>query len=303
MPRSHSRKTKPEFEKATHKERQRQGRVVNDALRRFVTGQVLAEPTFKELLRVGSRDAIVTAGQFAIEMATKEAKHDVVGASEWIDKARTSFSRLMLHAAGAEMRGPIDHISALALINLAQLPNIAVLLGQRQLPSTEVAERAYKTSVAVNFEMSESLKSRHSVDMIGVVAETSTLLLGQRYAIANHPDRSWFPVRARLSEDHHDWGAHSHDQAWDISVLTDLTGKPEVSYKVQVKASEKAHYENGHSYADDITVVHVHPDLRLPTDWGTASNIAAELHAELHGDQNVSSRLDARTEQLLDVLG
>ncbi len=298
---SHPKRSHAKFERTTIRESRRGKSVI---LRRFVTGQALAEPTFKELLRLRSRDALATAGQFAVEVAIKEAKQDVIAASEWIDKAHSTFGKLIGQAANPEASPLLDEYSGLALINLAQLPNLATILGQRRLPSPDVAGRVYSTSVTINQQMSDALKTKHSGKMIGLVAETSSLLLAQRYAIANHPDRSWFPFRARLSEDHHDWGEHSHGNAWDISVLTDLTGKPEVSYRVQVKASGYSHHKNSIDYDEDlITVLHVNPDLSLPRDQGTTTEIAAELHRELHGDQLVSGRLDQRTEQLLDVLG
>lgn len=289
-------------------EQQRKSRIFK-LLRGTVTGSVRPTEAFTTLRRMEYTDAILSAGNLALDEALRTSSIEI--SSEWLDKAAKSFERVIEKTnSGGEVI--TDPAGGAAAMRKAQLPNYASIAATNELPGGAIAQRALDCTVDVAIKVKRGIdelignkqQGMAKMSLFGLLAEADVLSLGQRYAVREHADRSWFPLLARHEDDHHGWShSHKHD-AWDISVYTHLGPVPKLSYKVQVKSSALALQRDRQNYEDaGVDVVCVDPDLKFRKEHYAVLRIAEELEQDRCGDTFAASRLDMRTERLLDILG
>jgi len=289
-------------------EQRRKGRMFR-LLRGTVTGSVRPTEAYNTLRQMEYADAILSAGSLALDEAMRTPSIEL--SSEWLDRAGRSFDRV-INKTDSSGNVITDPAGGAAAMRKAQLPNYASIVATGELPGGTVAQRALDNTVDVAMKMKRGLDEliadkQHNVakmTLFGILAEADVLSIGQRYAIREHADRSWFPLLAMHEDDHHGWSHnHKHD-AWDISVFTHLKSAPELSYKIQVKSSALALQRDPHNYEDaGIDVVCVDPDLKFRREHYTVLRIAEELEKDRCGDTFSARRLDMRTDRMLDILG
>lgn len=289
-------------------EQQRKSRIFR-LLRGTVTGSVEPTEAFATLRRMEHADAILSAGSLALDEALRTSS--IEASSDWLDKASKSFERVIEKTnSGGEVI--TDSAGGAAAMRMAQLPNYASILATSELPGTAIAQRVLDNTVDVAMKMKRGI-DQHIINkqrgiaklsLFGVLAEADVLCLGQRYAIREHADRSWFPLLAKHEDDHHGWSHNYKHDAWDISVYTHLGSAPELSYRVQVKSSTLALQRDRQKYEDaGVDVICVNPDLKLRKERNTVLRIAEDFNQERLGDPFAASRLDIRTDKMLDILG
>lgn len=289
-------------------EQQRKSRIFK-LLRGTVTGSVRPSDAYTTLRQMEYADAILSAGSLALDEALRTPSIEL--SSEWLDKAAKSFDRV-IHKTDSAGDSITDPAGGAAAMRKAQLPNYASIVATGELPGGTVAQRALDNTIDIAMKMKRGLDgliaNKHQniakMSLFGVLAEADVLAIGQRYAIREHTDRSWFPLLAMHEDDHHGWSHNNKHDAWDISVYTHLGTAPELSYKVQVKSSALALQRDPHNYEDaGVNVVCVDPDLKFRKEHYTVLRIAEELEMERQHYRNADSRLDMRAEKLLDILG
>lgn len=198
----------------------------------------------------------------------------------------------------------------------AYLPFYGILADTKKLPEHKISERVMEKLVDVALNVSDrwddyehKLRQNHDVTQLtGCAAELGALMLLQRFAVEKIGDGSWWPAPttvtdARLHSSGSQWNSN-----WDISVLTQLSETPELSYRLEVKSSQAALERSNRSYDDDIHVVAFREEV-LTGESGGAWPLRKMLtlfdsanHQPRVLCRNPDSVLDDMTNRLLDKL-
>lgn len=262
--------------------------------------------------RSGSVKGLLDAAELCLEQAFKEDGLEKTG--EWLGRGKHNLERIVHNNVAAET--PVKHETVRALLHLAQLPNTQHLALTNAIPPVRKAEGAYQQTVKVMhsltpaFQRQRQNSARHSdvAFQAGTFAEASVLLLGQRHALREMGDQSWFPMMAWHSQDHANTHGTTINRGWDVSVYTDIDGVENPTYRIQVKSSDQAttHHERHAQTIPGISFIVLRDALSLSkTDRQhfSVTKVIAELACEAEGnDPRVTERLDARTNLLLDAL-
>lgn len=269
------------------------------ALRRYLQKQVSADDVVK-LLKNGKQNKFLAA-EICLQEATYSTTPD--RKEKWLNQAQRGFEYL-----ASDTRDVMYSEKAKSLLQLAQFEIYRALIVDGKLPDNNIAQKVYYKTLQVSHEVvkqrwntpGQSEKSK--IEMSGDVAETSILLLGQRFAINAGITDSWFPVFSFVGEDNMKLKEPSYtNRGWDISFYTHNADELEMSYKLQVK-STRGFCEQ---YANDVTIVCLSPDLRINAkEYISSSLIAEECYSEeVLGSKLYTHRLNVRTEKFLDQLG
>lgn len=269
------------------------------ALGEYLRGRTSASDTINNL-ESGKNNKFLAAEICLQEAAFSKVKDKQ---EQWLDLAQKGYEYI-----ASDTRDAMYTEKAKSLLQLAQFEAYRKLIVDGKLPDAEVANKIYTDTLHVSHEIVKKhwdipnnnalLKS----DMSGAIAETSILLMIQRFALNAGITDSWFPVFSFVGEDNMNLKERDiANKGWDISLFTHTTELPELSYKLQVKSTNGY----GEHYADDISVVSLFPDLKLgPHEFISSSLIAEECYTEgILGAKNYGSRLDIRTEKLLEQIG
>ena len=246
------------------------------------------------------------AGQLCIEQAYKSA--DVENKAELLSRAKDNFEAV---SSQRHVDGRITSHHARALLNLAQLPNHAYIAATDRLPHDSIAKMAYEATLeaaivtAKAFRTAQTKRDSQIIELSGLAAEASVVLLGQRTGIQKIGSESWFPTWSLYSEDHGNRHGGVMERSWDVSVREQLEDEPHrVASKLQVKSSLLASNPQHTSAQTDITVLYLRSDLALhPNESVSCTAVISELAQEAErGEDYVVSKLDARGELFLDKI-
>ena len=193
-----------------------------------------------------------------------------------------------------------------AAIRLAQLPLYRAVLGNPHFPThQEVADAhqltLFTAATALNHHIGDVTGANYDDNqMAGTLAEAAVLLLATRFCLKNNLTSDWLPVWSFLSED---VGRSNGFSAWDMNVyIPNHKGRPTLGYKVQVKSGHRT----SRTYARDIAVIRINPDLATKGEGHVkSSRIIAECHrdmAQQRAPKRIVKALAERTDKFLTTL-
>jgi len=214
-------------------------------------------------------------------------------------------------AQSAKRAAYIDQVGVTKLASkklLRQLP-LRMMLTDGYLPRSIDLERTYikgLESIPEVFSVWKKVKkgkpSLEAREAKGFLSEEAISLLLARCAVTQIGE-GWVPVQSILSEDNGPMQNATYRTGWDTSIYTEGTEEIYPTYRLQVKTrrSEKSDFYAGNG--NGFSIIHV---SELQTADGTSGPvlpqyILGELQREYEGDYRVTSRLDERTEVLLDM--
>lgn len=253
------------------------------------------EITSEKSSQLSGPETILSAGEIAVGLAMSTSEN-TEEALIWLQHAKQNFEEVAELTDSSTKKPILSFLGAKALLLGAQLPNHVDMITSGKLPSPLVAGLAYVRSVEVALQLKAgragSIKEADALRRLGLLAKTDVLLLGQRYALSEHRDQSWFPI----------WSLP--DEVQDVTVFTDMGEGISTGYKIKVKSSEHAAARDTEGYPNDVTVVCLDPHLAWRGgERMVAKHITKDLEAERLGDEAATGRLDRRTKMLLDILG
>ncbi len=281
----------------------------------LVVAELLPEEE-KKLAKVEQQTKLgyLYAGRLCIQTAIQKPGKECEK-TEWLRRAQYNLEKSVDAEFAEKSRLGATSFEAKKLIT--QLPHYEWMATKRKLSAPDVVDSVYKNLALVGIEQSKTLDNLYEESrkfgcftplvqedisgLHGQLAETSVLLLLQRYAANHMQDQSFLPIPSLIREEQN----HVRDvnPNWDISIYNHLAPSLPVTlpYKVQVKASDFLEHD---TYAPDIQVVHVKSDLRLDDDeFLKTHTIVREVWQELTNENaSISARLDDRTYLLLEQL-
>lgn len=289
----------------------REPHIITAPHRTTVAKEVLRSQTETEKLRVirsyqnhPSAELRLDAAGAMLEIARRSK--DISKQMVYFDEARVQYERLAQSSRVGERsiagRAEMTHINFTSIQSIFFAGVIAPFA---------VRSSTYSDLIGAGLRQTDSLHrmrdwDKEKAEVIGNVGEIAVMLLLQRFGLQDDCEDSWAAVPSFAFEDK-GTGKHFESSTWDISVFTqyDRETAPERNYKVQVKASDRY----GKVYDEDISQVHVYPDLYLGNEDIHAvksGHFLSKIIAECAIEQEkglLTERLDARTEKLLDILG
>lgn len=268
--------------------------------------------------KMGSSESLADSGAMFLELAFTSPEDD--------DASLILFERAIQNLEASEAREERVRSSQVAKAGmyLACIGIYQHLLLFREAPSVEALEASYQDQLELAMDLDEDQryfakqpKTRYTKeafsDLKGALAESSVLLLLQRFTLSKLGDTSWLPLPSFFSHDSSPTSGQTTN-SWDVSVYTNIPHDiTDPTYKIQVKA-HKNHGVQGKQYGNDITEVAVGDDLSIRYGNGRTIGqipsylIARECWHEQYPDESTmdifpTERLDKRTERLLDILG
>lgn len=270
----------------------------------YLSGRAPIGKTLYRLRQRGTNFSGLVAAELLIDEAWKSAP---LTAGSEIERATRHYEKVK---AVARRPGEFDFETHLrAKIRLAQLPVLALMLGQRELPPSEATQKMYGDLLKISHKaltrfdhMRDELPVSTRRIVAGTASELAVLLLGQRHALREDIAQSWLPLQSRFSEDH---GGNCYGRSevpgWDTSFYTQTPGAPiALGATLEVKTSGRAEDKNPGT-------VRLDPDLALrPGEHEIYRKIIAAcvFEAEPGGrdTSRVSAELNDRTVKLLGAI-
>lgn len=246
-------------------------------LRHYISEQTPARVAIRQLQKLdrlegGNPEAVLMAADINLQEATTPNSQSAAQ----FQAARIGYLSLM-----ESVQAPYTHRAAL---RLAQMPVYHSIFNQSTFLDRESAVRVHNNTVSTAKFLVDSLKHCNRKyfpievrqDAAGTLAEMAVLSLFQHYAIVSQIEDCWFPVQARLKEDHGEFRNFNSrfKNGWDISIFTsDNREKLALTYPVQVKKSNRIY----RPYTADIIKVTVDQDL----NQGPTNNISSDIINDL----------------------
>lgn len=200
----------------------------------------------------------------------------------------------------------INSVSAKALAQQARM-GVHHKLIDGELPDIEQARRVYLSDLTIGRLLKESkdrFDEEEGSNIVGFLGELSVTGLLERVSLELGPS-SWYPMFSLFSEGHKNVKGSSVIQGWDVSVLTSLeqNRNPQLTYAVEVKSN--VNQIGSAKLAEGITLVAIRPCLEVSKNEGfIPQKILTGCMIECQKDcERVTSELDQRTDQLLDIMG
>jgi hypothetical protein len=269
---------------------------------RYVHGVEEFDPTFEQLVEMGSSVGFFIAGEVALEQARLDPPE--VGS----DRFRQAGS-MLVKAADARDHEPYSQYAAnraRALYRLAQLPSLKTLYTQHQLPNRETIQTMYRLLVkqgnqlVVELDSQTDTETRVSKDLLGLLGQYSCLLLPTREILRGETIYRT-AVQSSLAEAYgEDLLSNASPRAYDINIFQSADGRPlRLTDRLEVKGLGS---RNHAQRIKAITTIKLHPDLALyKQEPGIARSIVIGCGVEAnHPDRSarISRELDRRTVKL-----
>ncbi len=275
----------------------------------YLTGQATAREAIELLPHEGLFSGLLI-GEIAVEEATKV---DATFASGWLSFARKKLDKV---AESSYIDDENDDTNvARALLRLTQLEALETIYSYHQMPSENQALDMYLSLGQLGVDLldkrkvDENNQSRISSNIKGVLGEMAVLLLIERYALKEIGADSFVALQSMLSEDHGgDCIRYDISPSWDINILTRLSLEEaiEKTYRLQIKNS-KFYFPNTKRNDLFVTNVFLDPDLAVyENEQNISERIIRGCYIEMHNLaslERLSSELDKRNEQLLEIIG
>lgn len=311
----------PRSAKYSVKERKARNRAVlarprheaHDATRDYLTRENF-EARLRAAHAVGkSNDAdhIAESGAMLLELAFQAP--DPVQQIQLFESARSSFhhsldrGKFVRHSRVLRAAMYMNHVDLFQYLLLDVKPPV------------EAVQATYRQNLDFAARLNEvrTDTAHASVDercnAAGALAETSVLLLLQRFAVRDLGDASWLAVPSFYSEDNTIGQCADGANSWDVSVYTDPTdtGSYELTYPIQVKTS-RAQVEADIPYQPGIQLVYLKDDLNLRSNIPGSSMPIASVFNELQLEASAATddtrppaaallgRISGRTDLLLE---
>jgi hypothetical protein len=262
-----------------------------------------------EKLRFCGRDGSMLSGDVCLEIAHRQ-RAEVAEKLGWLNKAHRHWSDVV--ASGERQGLSLDMVGGLALMQLAHIPMYSWRLAYDTLPPPHITTATYNQLIGVAESHSQAYWRGQNLlqdtsGLVGNMAELSVLLLAHRFGLRELGDQSWAAQPSLQSQNRFIQGSEPlENPRWDVSIFTDR-GKPELSYKAQIKSSTYADAQRFSLLPPDVTKVVVNPDLVLDEQDNRAffpTTIISECITESNANSaRLTDRLNRRTELLLDRLG
>lgn len=252
---------------------------------------------------------------YAAEICLDQSACGVTKSDEWFDRAEDNLRQTFRYGEPSRLDSNAL-IQSKSAVRLAELPLYRLLRLESRLPSQndlELVSDAYSHVITAGMKLAYLFERNHVRDssltgsVIGELSEIAVLGLAQRYALAENLFDCWLPLTATAREDIGFANSDSNGNfSWDISIYTQLSGRPELTYKLQVKTSPTPYKSVTDAYSSEINLISVTPDLEVGNNHyqNYSDKIIQELYKEYFcgSSATISRRLATRTLQLLAKL-
>ena len=164
-----------------------------------------------------------------------------------------------------------DFISSRAELQLIHIP-IHDLVIQKKFPEADLAEKVHQKTIEIghNLLIDSWDQYENRIETAGILGEISVLALDQRLSLRKIGCGIYFPCPSTFNQDYHNNHGTVLDGGWDVSVFSDVGNGMHREAKMQVKTRQNT-YDGSRIRAvqDDISLIIIDPDLRLPNDYGS----------------------------------
>lgn len=275
----------------------------------YLKGQATAREAIRLLPHDGLFSSLLS-GEIAVEEATKAG---IDYASGWLSFARNKLDKVVENSYINDEKD--EAYAARAALRLTQLEVLDSIYSHHQMPTEDQVFDMYINIGKLGVELLDKRKidennQYHTMSNIkGVLGEMAVLLLIDRYALNDIGPDSFVALQSILSEDHGgDCLHYDSSPAWDINILTRLSLEEaiEKTYRLQIKNS-KFYCPNMKRNDLFVTNVFLDPDLAVDKhELKIPEKIIRGCNVELNypvSVERLSSELDKRQEQLLEIIG